>query len=87
MVHGHNMPSSALQAFFVAYRFLLPLYCGVSLPRVVRIRDSRAKSRILQLGLFLVSDLVSSYYLALAFQCSHVVSEVGRDFINSARNR
>lgn len=35
----------------------------------------------LQIVLFIIADMVSSYWLALTFQASHVVSEVdGVDF-------
>ena len=31
---------------------------------------------ISQVGLFIIADMVASYWLALCFQASHVVSEV-----------
>ena len=62
---------------------LLPLYSAHRSWRVPVKSGLLCERRLLhlfscswQLGLFFVSDLVSSYYLALAFQCSHVVSEV-----------
>lgn len=51
------------KAFFVFYRFLLPLF--VLNQSVMRV-----------LYLFVVSDLVSSYWLALTFQANHVVDDV-----------
>ncbi|KAI9176041.1 hypothetical protein H9P43_006405 [Blastocladiella emersonii ATCC 22665] len=50
------------KAFFAFYRFYVPIaVAGISVPRT--------------LALFLVADLVSSYWLALTFQANHVVEE------------
>jgi len=57
------------KAFFVAYRFLLPLALGLSFGRV--------------LALFAVSDAITSYWLALTFQANHVVGEVEWPLPNS----
>ncbi|KAI9219950.1 fatty acid desaturase-domain-containing protein [Blastocladiella britannica] len=48
--------------FFLTYRFVVPIV--VAQVPVIR-----------TLGLFLVADLVSSYWLALTFQANHVVGE------------
>ncbi|ORZ32396.1 delta5 fatty acid desaturase [Catenaria anguillulae PL171] len=50
------------KAFFVFYRLVVPVvFAGLSVGRT--------------LALFLVADLVSSYWLALTFQANHVVEE------------
>ena len=52
-----------MQAFFVTYRIVMPLmWTNISVARLA--------------GLFLLSDLVSSYWLALTFQANHVVEGV-----------
>ena len=51
------------KAFFVVYRFLVPL-----------LFSSVPSSRVFTL--FVVSDLVSSYWLALTFQANHVVEDI-----------
>eukprot|EP01134_Creolimax_fragrantissima_P004690 CFRG4690T1 len=60
------------KAFFIAYRFLLPLALGMSLGRVF--------------GLFFLSDAVTSYWLALTFQANHVVDEVAWPEVDSKGN-
>ncbi|KAG5680988.1 hypothetical protein PVAND_010462 [Polypedilum vanderplanki] len=55
--------------FFIFYRFLLPVLFGFTWTRVF--------------ALFLLSDIVTSYWLALTFQANHVVEEVMLPFQQS----
>ncbi|KNC79629.1 Delta(5) fatty acid desaturase [Sphaeroforma arctica JP610] len=60
------------KVFFALYRLVLPLALGMSLLRVI--------------GLFLLSDAVTSYWLALTFQANHVVEDVAWPELDSKGN-
>ncbi|KAG5680987.1 hypothetical protein PVAND_010461 [Polypedilum vanderplanki] len=71
LTFGQNFQTIGGKIFFFLYRIILPVMMGFTWTRVI--------------GLFLLSDFLTSYWLALPFQANHVVADVALP-VKSSKN-